>query len=205
MTLKKTLRTVPLALFGLTLLVTAGCGDGGSTETSKTQEVAQIIPTEVFLTERPRTLDMLTEVKRDASVGQKVVFEARVGGRADPFIDGVAIFVAADPRLVSCDQKPGDFCKVPQDYCCENKEKLKAGTATIQMVDAQGALYPVRAEHQGGIISLKTVVIEGTVSEKGDDGLFVVDANRVWVGSIPEAPPTEEDLARRRSEFEKGS
>ena len=163
MNLKKIQTMTLLAFSALTLAITPGCGEGGSGKASD-QEVTQAIPGDAFMMERPATENMLTEIKRDSMVGEKVVFEARVGGRAEPFIDGMAIFIAADPRLVSCDQRPGDYCTVPQDYCCENGEKLKAGTATIQMVDAKGKTFPVRAEHQGGIASLKTVVVEGTVT-----------------------------------------
>ena len=67
---------------------------------------------------------------------------------------------------------------------------MKAGTATIQMVDADGIPYPVSAEGQGGISPLKTVVVTGVISEKDDRGFMVIDGSTIWVGSIPSSPPS---------------
>lgn len=168
----------------------AGC-DGGSSPASRAANEV-VIPAARFTTgEKPANAPMLRDVKSMSNVGDKVLFEARVGGRAQPFVDGVAIFMAADPRLISCDQRPGDHCKVPWDYCCENFELMKAGTATVQIIDEVGTPYAVSAESQGGIEPLKTVVVQGVVSEKGEDGLFVVDASNIWVGTIPAGPPSE--------------
>ncbi len=69
---------------------------------------------------------------------------------------------------------------------------MMAGTATIQLIDANGDPYPISAEGQGGIEPLKTLIIEGVVSEKDAGGVFVVDASNIWVGSIPKSPPGAE-------------
>lgn len=174
----------------------AACGGGsGAGDSSATNSSTQgaVIPASIFLAERPANSSMLREVKANSKVGDKVVFEARVGGRSEPFVDGMAIFLTADPRLVSCDQRPGDNCPAPYDYCCENSDAIKAGTATIQILDPAGTIYPVSVQGQGGIEPLKTLVIEGVVSEKDADGVFVVDASKVWVGSIPKSPPSPDE------------
>ena len=180
---------VCLSLFAGSIAVLGACGNG-SDEKGKPVATAgnSVIPASYFASERPAGSVMLTDVKANAKVGDQVIVEARVGGRAEPFVDGIAMFIAADPRLVSCDQK-GDYCTVPHDYCCENPDAMKAGTATIQMVDTDGNPFPVRAEGQGGIQPLKTVVITGVISEKDEGGTLVIDGTNMWVGTIPAAPP----------------
>ena len=178
-----------------TLGAFTGCdGSSSGTTASNTTSPAMVIPAAHFMSgEKPANAPMLTEVKAASKISDKVMFEARVGGRAKVFVDDMAIFLAADPRLVSCDQRPGDHCPVPWDYCCENADALKKGMATIQIIDDAGLPYEVTAEGQGGIEPLKTVVVTGIVSAKDPEGNFVVDASSVWVGTIPADPPGSED------------
>ena len=187
--------TILSTALGLFVAVAAGCdGASNSTPTPVAVGTATVIPAASFMSgDMPSNTPGLTDVKAESIVGDKVMFEARVGGRADVFVDGMAIFVAADPRLISCDQREGDYCKIPWDYCCENANKMKLGTATIQITDDAGLPYEVSAEGQGGIAPLKTIVVQGVVSEKDENGTFVVDANSIWVGSIPANPPATDD------------
>ena len=191
MTTKRTF----LIAAGLLSAALAGCGnDGAQTAANTKSGNAVVIPAASFMTgEMPSNTPRLTEVKAESNIGDKVMFEARVGGRVDVFVEGMAIFVAADPRLISCDQRPGDYCKVPWDYCCEDFVKMKLGTATIQIMDDSGMPFEVSAEGQGGIAPLKTIVVQGVVSDKDELGTFVVDASSIWVGEIPDGPPSEDE------------
>ncbi|MAJ46066.1 MAG: hypothetical protein CBC35_02050 [Planctomycetes bacterium TMED75] len=183
---------IGISLFIGALAVPGGCGRSDETiQDLKTADV--VIPASTFVNVRPEGSVMLADIKASGNVGDKVVVEARVGGRATPFVDGSAMFIAADPRLVSCDQRPGDHCKIPYDYCCEDPAAMKAGTATIQLVDSNGIPYPVGARGQGGIEPLKTVVISGVISEKNEQGIMVIDGSTIWVGTIPASPPGEHD------------
>ena len=60
------------------------------------------------------------------------------------------------------------------------------GMASVRLLD-EASVRPIRtsAEGAGGLEPLKFVVVSGTVSDINDDGLFVVDAQRVWVGGKP--------------------
>lgn len=182
-----TIKIASLILLGASLAALTGCDkQKPSATTASTNDTS--IPKKIFLSERPADAPMLREVKASSQVGDKVVFEARVGGRMKPFVEGLAVFVTADPRLISCDQRPGDNCAYPYDYCCEDGDALKAGTATVQILDSDGTPYPVSAQGQGGIEPLKTIIVEGTVAEKDAKGVFVVDATNIWVGTIPTKP-----------------
>ena len=56
------------------------------------------LPDRFFLSQKPDALPLL-EVKKTASVGDEVAFEARIGGRADPFVASRAIVMMVDPVL----------------------------------------------------------------------------------------------------------
>ena len=168
-----------------------GC-DGKTTEQnapsteSTTTQAPTGIPAETYLTERPADVLDLVEIKKNAKAGDAVVFLARVGGRVKPFAEKQAIFVAADPSLKSCKlMSTEDYCTMPWDYCCTSREDLRMGTATIRILGADGRPLATSAQGAGGLEPLKFIVVEGTVSDRNDEGLFVVDADRIWVGGKP--------------------
>ena len=168
--------------FGLAL---AACG---KTDTSNASNLPSsvTVPASLFVTTRPeKALDLLS-VKNSAKEGDEVVFLARVGGRAKPFADGFAMFVVADPSLQSCElMGEEDHCPIPYDYCCEDPQKITKGIATIQVVDAKGTPLRTSLEGVGGLEGSKFLVIDGVVTEKNDEGLFTIDARKIWVGGKP--------------------
>jgi len=164
---------------------------GQSNKVSETVAKTVSIPNTHFTTTRPTDVKDLADVKKDAKAGEEVLFLARVGGKAEPFIATQAIFMAADPKLKSCELLCGT-CSVPQDYCCEDPDALKAGLATIQFVDPEGRPIKATAKGAGGLESLKFIVVDGMVRDRNDEGLFIVDAETIWVGG---KPSMEEPLA----------
>lgn len=88
----------------LILLVIAGAAIiawGCTTEKPGPPDSGQAsLPDRFFLKEKPDARP-LVEVKKTASVGDEVAFEARVGGRADPFVPNRAIVLMVDPVLES--------------------------------------------------------------------------------------------------------
>ena len=49
----------------------------------------------------------------------------------------------------------------------------------------QTRAYPFSIDGDHGLEILKYVVIEGTVHDINDNGLFIVDASKVWIGGKP--------------------
>jgi hypothetical protein len=144
------------------------------------------IPATVFVKDAPKDAKDLRETKAAAQKGEiakgaSVTIRGRIGGRAAPFVKGRAIFFLADARLVACNEKPGDTCKVPWDFCCETPESLKANTATIQIVGTDGKPLKVAAEGAGGMKPLSKVTIVGTISDVSKEGTFVVNATAIHV------------------------
>lgn len=168
-----------------------GC-DGKTTEQTApaneptTTQAPTGIPAETYLAERPADALDLVEIKKTAKTGDTVVFLARVGGRVKPFTENQAIFVAADPSLLSCElMSDDDHCSMPWDYCCESRDALRNGMATIRILGSDGRPIGASAEGSGGLEAAKFIVVQGTVSDRNDEGLFIVDADRIWVGGKP--------------------
>jgi hypothetical protein len=95
--------------------------------------------------------------------------------------------IVADPALRSCEvmSDEEDHCDTPEDYCCEDQALHKAGLGTIRFMDVNGDAYPFSIEGDNGLEVLKYVVIEGKVHEINENGNFIVDATKVWVGGKP--------------------
>jgi hypothetical protein len=120
--------------------------------------------------------------KAAARQGEEITIVGRIGGSVNPFVADRAIFTIADPALVSCaDMDDPDHCKTPWDYCCEDRAKMRAGTATIEVAGADGKPLAVALRGVQGLEPLATVAVSGTVVERNDAGLLVVRAKRIEV------------------------
>ena len=142
---------------------------------------ADAIPAATFLKDKPKDAKPVREAKSKAKAGEKITIVGRVGGRADPFVKGRAMFLIADPSLKACNELPGDKCTKPWDFCCESPETMKACLATVQIVNKDGKLLKVSAEGAGGLKPLSKVTVVGVVREVSNDGAFIVDAEGIFV------------------------
>jgi hypothetical protein len=123
----------------------------------------------------------LREVRRSASVGDTVTFTGYIGGRAQPFVSERAVMLVAD---IEAAPPCTDGCPVPWDACCTPSDVIIANSATVQVVDAAGALLRVGLEGQGPLQCGAEVTVVGKVRETGEK-LFVVDATKVAPASTP--------------------
>lgn len=165
----------------------AGCGESNPAppKTAPTAKSEPAVPASFFTMERPVDVKDLKTVRDSASRGDTVTFLARVGGRVHPFTDAQALFVVTDPALASCEiMAEDDHCSVPWDYCCEDSDDLKMNVATVRFLD-EGRPIRANAKGAGGLDVLKFVVVTGTVDDINDEGLFIVDADSIWVGGKP--------------------
>ena len=185
---------IPIALVALLLPILQTT----PTTPPKPPTDAPRIPDSVFVDAEPADAKCVSVVKKDAKKGDTVVIQAKIGGRAEPFVKNRAIVIVADRCMKSCDQIPGDTCAKPWDYCCEPPESLKANTMTLQFTGEDGKVLKTGAQDVHGLEPLALVVIEGVVTEKDDKGTFVVRAKRVYVekpaedtGAAPNAAPKE--------------
>lgn len=171
------MKALSLAALAMSLLILGtGCNRDAPEPAAQTVSV----PASLFISSSAAEAVPLAAAKTDAKVGDRVVFEARVGGRRAAFVENRAIFFVADSSLESCDQIPGDSCKYPWDYCCETQESRTKNMATVQVVDAGGQPLKTSLEDTHGLAPLKTIVVVGTVGET-EGGNFVVNAETIHV------------------------
>jgi hypothetical protein len=141
---------------------------------------APAIPSEAFVAEKPEDAKPLAEVKKNAKEGDKVVFEAKIGGRPEPFVKNRAIFLVADRSLKICGEEDTD-CSSAAEPCCGSTETKNQKLLTVQFVGKDGKPLRVGAEGVRGLESRAKIVVEGTVAKVDDKGNVTVTATRIFV------------------------
>lgn len=174
--------TATLAITSVTaVLALAACGDASPRNATPAAAAAPSLPAG-FVTKGAATGTNVAAAKASAQVGQELVIVGRIGGSVEPFVAGRAVFTIVDPALKSCaDMDDPDHCKTPWDYCCEDREAMKRGTATIEITDAAGKPLALAVRGMQGLDPLATIAVTGTVIERNDAGLLVVRAKRIEV------------------------
>lgn len=118
-----------------------------------------------------------------AKPGDTITLAGKIMGNASPFVAGRAAFILGDPEILTpCNEMPGDKCETPWDVCCETPEEKKEGTATIQVVDAQGRALKEPLEGVGGLEKLSKVTVTGTVAKESSADLLLVNATAIQAG-----------------------
>ena len=165
-------------------LIVTGCDRDESKSvpsgTTSNQLAAATLPASLFVDDAPSGGRGVAEIKADATATGEVVVEGRIGGRVQPFVEGVAVFLLADTGMKTCSEIHGDSCKTPWDYCCEPRASLAAKTATIQIVDAAGK--PLRLDLSGkqGLSPLARLTVAGEIASR-DGGTLVINARTIHV------------------------
>ncbi len=176
-----------LLLLTLTALALVACSAEESKQESAAPTMATSLPNSFFIADRPGDVKDLVEVKKTAKKGDDVTFLARIGGRKNAsFVSSLSMMIVADPALRSCElMGEEEHCATPEDYCCENRDKLNQGLATVRFLDSGGDPFPFSIDGDHSLETLKYVVINGSVVDMNDKGIFIIDANKVWVGGKP--------------------
>lgn len=163
------------AVCGLVALC-VGCNQSGS-PTAPPQASAETA--RFFLAEEPAEARSVVEVKESAQDGDDVTLVGRIGGSESPFVSGRASFTVVDTSLVPCNEKEGDSCTTPWDYCCDT-DRLPAATAVVKVVDQQGKTVALDAKTQLGMKELQTVIVQGK-AKRDEAGNLTVLAPAVYV------------------------
>ncbi|MHC4991519.1 MAG: hypothetical protein ACYTGC_11115 [Planctomycetota bacterium] len=178
------MRLIPVLLIcGCGLASLSACRRPAEDVASTPPTPEAVVPATLFASTAPADAIPLISLKSAAKAGDRVVFEARVGGRRDAFLEDRAVFFVADSSLLSCDQLHGDTCKTPWDYCCEPRDNLTRHMATVQVVDGSGNPLKRSLAGQQGLEPLKTVIVTGTV-DTAESGAFVVNAETIHVKEV---------------------
>lgn len=167
-------------------LFLAGCG-GTPVKPATTGPVATAsnLPPELILTAAPAGAKDVGVLKQEVKDGDEVVIRGRVGGKdKDVFTPGYASFYLADMKLVPCNTKPGDDCKTPWDFCCEERETILSNLVTVEARGADGK--PLKVDLQGvkGIDLLSVLVIKGKAVRQGSDKNLTIVPSGIFVEQV---------------------
>ena len=128
----------------------------------------------------PRAIHL---IRQSARPGDEITIHGRIMGSSSPFVAGRAVFILGDPaKLTPCNEIPGDECDTPWDVCCDAPEDKKIGSATVQIVDAEGRVLKESVEGIGGLEKLAHVTVTGLVAEGSSADLLLLNATAIRSG-----------------------
>jgi hypothetical protein len=110
------------------------------------------------------------DVRDHAADGEEVL----VAGRVQDFVGDRAMFVLIDNSLKPCNEKEGDGCKTPWDYCCDPPDVQKAHKFAVKLTDAAGAV--IKTPLKGTLHHLDKVVVRGKVAKTADGNVTLAAA-----------------------------
>jgi hypothetical protein len=168
------------------LLPLAGCGQASNEKPRIADGPTDNLPAALASVFRavPSSGDSasIPELRKTAKPGEPVLLEAKVMGVKEPFVEHRAVFIVGDESiLTSCDVKPEEGCATAWDNCCDAPETVRAGTATIQVVDDSGAVIRHGIRTVGGLKELSRVRIAGAVAPQSTEAAFVINATAIEV------------------------
>ena len=164
------------------LWIGALTGCGKKDEAAAQPAPSASLPAGFVLAAAPDNPVSVLVAKTTATDGQRIVIEGRVGGAKRAINDSRAIFTIADNSLLACDTMgDGDHCPTPWDYCCEDSDKLKAGLATVKIVNADGKPLDANLSTAMGLKPLQTVVVSGIAEPRSGDGSLVIRADGIYI------------------------
>ena len=183
----------------LTLLLGATLVASGCTQSSTQPDDAagpsstvSIDGSAYVLSNEPDGAEPVRAVREQSQDGDDVVLVGRIGGSANPWIDGRAAFSIVDPSLKACSDIPGDECPKPWDYCCET-DRLPSSTALIKFVDDKGSPLKADARKLLNLSALQTVVVSGK-AKRDESGNLTVLATGIFVRPATTGQPSQDTI-----------
>jgi hypothetical protein len=174
----RTLEALGLAL--LLLISASGCDKPAAQATSATANKPSIDKSQYILQEEPAGAVGVMIAREDMHDQDDIVLLGRIGGRANPWIEGRAAFMVIDAAMNVVasgeDSAAGQVCL---DDCCA---ELRADMTTlVKIVDEQGKPLPIDTRELLDVKENDMVVVKGKVHRNDDDGSFTVAARSVYV------------------------
>jgi hypothetical protein len=171
---KQTVLVLVIAAVGLAI---SGCSQRGSDADSRAETPE---PLKGFmLSEKPAEAVTVSEVRASAKPGETIVVSGRIGGAHEPFGKGFATLVIGDESLQYCDEIPGDACQTPWDACCEDRPKIAANRASVQLL-VDGLPIAASLKGAGGLTELDKIVVAGTVDPSSTDKNLIINASGIY-------------------------
>ena len=158
--------------------ITAGCGIATDGQTAALATNVSMDGKQYLLNEEPDGAVGVIAARESAEDGKPLILVGRIGGAANPWIDGRAAFTVLDASMTvvaTGEEAEGAICT---DDCCAT-ERL-ACTAVVKVIDADGKLIPIDSRQLLGVKESDMVVAEGK-AQKDKNGNFVMLAHRIYI------------------------
>ncbi len=181
-----------VAVLVIASLTWVGCGSQPPAPTATAHRVASAAGEQYRLAVEPEGVQSILQVREESKNGDDVVLVGRIGGDAQPWVEGRAAFSLVDLSARACSDIPGHVCSTPWDYCQE-RDKLVKGKTLIKFVGEDGKPVATDARELLGVKELDTLVVQGKV-QRDDSGNLTILASKVFVrpttpgGSTPVEP-----------------
>lgn len=175
------MKSLALTLFAIAPALSAlvGCGTAPATEARTSRVAAKVDGTQFLLSEEPDGAVGVIAARESAQDGEPLVLVGRIGGTANPWIEGRAAFTLLDASMTVVaegeDTAEGQICT---GDCCAT-ERL-ACTNLVKIIDAKGQVVQVDCRELLGLKESDMVVIQGT-AKKDNTGNFSMLANRLYI------------------------
>jgi len=165
---------------GVSLPFLSGCGNAIDPSAVAASATAIEIDGSMFLlNEEPNGAVGVIAARESAEDGKPLVLVGRIGGAANPWIDGRAAFTLLDASMSVVakgeDSDDGELC---MGDCCAT-ERINC-TTLVKVVDAQGKLVTVDSRKLLGLNVSDMVVIQGN-AKRDKSGNFVMLATGVFI------------------------
>ena len=160
----------------------SACKESQSTSTAEITTPDQALQ-KYFTEDEIPAGESISVIRGKAKPGDEISLNGLVMGREKVFVDGRASFVLGDPTTITPCNKMGedDHCATPWDACCDSKEALRNGIASIQIVGEDGRVLTGNIKGTQGLKELSSVTVKGKVAPQSSPDAFIVNATEIHV------------------------
>jgi hypothetical protein len=157
------------------VLVSVFSGCAAESNKGKTSSPSPQFDPLLVTTERPSDTIPVAVARKNAQDQETIAMVGRIGGSANPFVDGLAAFTLIDPGLPDC---AGD--EECSDGSCCTPEELKANSATVKFLNSSGKPIPVDARKLLNVDAKAMVAVHGKV-QRDDVGNLTLLADKLYL------------------------
>ncbi len=156
-------------------LIASGCGRTASSPAGAPQNGTGFANSSYRLNREPIGATDLNMVHAEARDGDDVVIVGRIGGRATPWIDGLAAFTIVDQSATP----PASCCPASGPHCGDT-DVPPASQALVRIVDGEGRTVATDVRRLLGIDRPQVVVVRGR-AQRDEAGNLTILADGVFV------------------------
>ena len=131
-----------------------------SSNLSDSQEGPSAHPLDAFYLETPPSGAVEVAALRSLESGSTVTVRGDIQDFAP--VGGKAVLSLYDHALLSCDEKPGDQCQTPWDFCCVPDAEIAKASAMVEFRQ-EGRLVSANLDGFHGMTYLSDVIVVGTL------------------------------------------